>query len=302
MMDAISSKERALIDAALKERRAGMAASQAPNSKLTVTEKKAKAAAKKVAEVAAIRDRRRFKQTPVPTGEIKRHVSADAKGTIYPRTVRSFGSHTSETIFKDGAHNSKIGGDVLVGPIQGARIVTLRLEERATCPRSCDHWNSCYGNAMGQARRWAYNTDLMTGIEAEIAALCAKNSKLLVRLHVLGDFPDAGYVDLWAWLLSQHENLHCFGFTAHKPESEIGTYISMTRQAARGRFSIRHSGITGAWGSFTVDFPTEKSMLGDAPVCPEQRDAMNGTGRGIHCGSCGLCWKGSAPIAFVEHG
>jgi hypothetical protein len=47
-------------------------------------------------------------------------------------------------------------------------------------------------------------------------------------------------------------------------------------------------------------------MIGDAVVCPEQRDAMNGSERGIHCGSCGLCWKtgGSAtgrPIAFVEH-
>lgn len=301
-MGVISPEERALIDAAVGAGRVTRVPSSPQQSSLTASERKANSAAKKVAEVAAIRDRRRFKHSPVPTGEIKKLVPADAKGTIYPRTVRSFGPDTTETIFKDGAHNSKIGGDVLVGPLKGARIITLSLEERATCPRSCTYWQTCYGNAMGQARRWEYCPELMAGIEAEIAALCAGHSKVLVRLHVLGDFPDAGYVDLWAWLLSQHENLHCFGFTAHKPDSEIGAYIALTRQAAQGRFSIRHSGMTGTWGSFTVDFPTEKNMLGDAPVCPEQRDAMNGAGRGIHCGSCGLCWKGSAPIAFVEHG
>lgn len=58
--------------------------------------------------------------------------------------------------------------------------------------------------------------------------------------------------------------------------------------------------------SFTLPFPTDRPMIGDAVVCPEQRDAMNGSERATHCGSCGLCWKtgGNAtgrPIAFVEH-
>ncbi len=86
----------------------------------------------------------------------------------------------------------------------------------------------------------------------------------------------------------------------------IGKAVAAMREAEPQRFAVRTSGRTGKWGSFTLPFPTDRPMIGDAAVCPEQRDAMAGTGRGAHCGSCGLCWKtgGAAtgrPIAFVEH-
>ena len=48
-----------------------------------------------------------------------------------------------ENVLKCGRNNSKIGGDVLVGRLRGARIFTLTLEERATCPRSCAMWRAC---------------------------------------------------------------------------------------------------------------------------------------------------------------
>ena len=56
------------------------------------------------------------------------------------------------------------------------------------------------------------------------------------------------------------------------------------------------------------DLSEEQRMIGDAVVCPEQRAAMSGENlrRGqskpsAHCGACGLCWKGDAPIVFVKH-
>jgi hypothetical protein len=122
-----------------------------------------------------------------------------------------------------------------------------------------------------------------------------------VRLHVLGDFYSVEYLALWATLLRLHPGLYIFGFTAHRTNTPIGALISGLRESHHDRFCVRTSGTSGRWGSFTIDFPTEKARLGDAVVCPEQRDANTGGHRNMHCGSCGLCWAVSAPIVFMEH-
>ena len=67
------------------------------------------------------------------------------------------------------------------------------------------------------------------------------------------------------------------------------------------RFAIRHSGTSGPWGSFTIDYPTPRKRIGDGIVCPEQREAMNGGRTDRHCGSCAVCWQTDAPVVFVEH-
>ena len=154
---------------------------------------------------------------------------------------------------------------------------------------------------MQHARRWRHGPELMDRITAELDELCRVHERVLVRLHVLGDFWSTDYAEFWGRALDRHRNLFVFGFTAHRARSAIGSVITRIRSEAPGRFFIRHSGQTGSWGSFTVDFPTAAPRIGDAPVCPEQRDGMLGSRRGIHCGNCGLCWKGDAPIAFVVH-
>jgi hypothetical protein len=262
----------------------------------TIDQKKARRAVAARKKVGEIRDRRRFKLTPVPTGGGGVIAPADATGTIFPSRVFDT---SDENVLKDGAHNSKIGGDVLVGRLKGAKVFTLTLEERATCPRSCAVWQQCYGNSMPHSRRWRHGPAFEAKLTGEVAALCAEHKTVLIRLHILGDFYSEAYVALWGELLSRHPNLHVFGFTAWGPATAIGARIVALRR--NGRFSIRNSGVCGEWGSFTIDFPTEKARLGDAVVCPEQRAAMNGTGRADHCGACGLCWAGSAAIVFVEH-
>ncbi len=42
--------------------------------------------------------------------------------------------------------NVKLGKKVTKGIYKGYPIFTLTLEERKTCPRSCKHWNNCYGD------------------------------------------------------------------------------------------------------------------------------------------------------------
>ena len=120
----------------------------------TIDERRAARARLGRAEVARIRDRRRFKETAVPSGETRMLAHPDATGTMFPGAVRDWVPGIGEYLLKDGAHNSKIGGDVAVGAIAGASIYTLSWEERATCPRGCEHWRSCYGNNMNRARRW----------------------------------------------------------------------------------------------------------------------------------------------------
>jgi hypothetical protein len=74
----------------------------------------------------------------------------------------------------------------------------------------------------------------------------------------------------------------------------------MIRKEFGERFSIRHSGRTGIWGSAVIDFPTEQPRIGDAVICPEQFEANNGK-EGRRCGNCALCWQSDLPIIFVRH-
>ncbi len=233
-----------------------------------------------------VRDRRRFMSTPVPMGEPQVLADADATGTNFPDRV--FQADGEELVLKDGCNNSKVGGDVLVGWLKGAYIATLTLEERATCPRSCLMWRGCYGNSMHFARRWAPGPELEAQIRDEVALACDKNDKVLLRLHILGDFYSVEYLQMWADLLDEHDNLFIFGFTAHLPDTQLGRGIAWLRQQAPRRFMVRTSGQTGTWGSFTLPFPTDKKKIGDAIVCPEQLDAMSGGKRGVHCGNCAV--------------
>ncbi|GMG82603.1 hypothetical protein LNKW23_18160 [Paralimibaculum aggregatum] len=263
------------------------------------------ARAEKAREVVA-RDRRRFKATPVPTGRAGREASpeaqAEGRSIMAARVLDPADPATAGLrILKDGANNSKIGGDVLVGRLKGARIVTLSLEERASCPRSCALWARCYGNNDPHAIRWRHGEALLGRLGPELDTLCAAHPAVLVRLHYLGDFWSTGYVDWWWRQIYSRPTLHAFGFTAHPPESEIGAEVAAIREAFPGRFAIRHSGRSGAWGSVTFNAPLDRPRYGDLVVCPEQRDAMAGDARARHCGSCALCWQSDAPVAFVEH-
>lgn len=257
------------------------------------------------AKVQGIRDRRRFKTAPVPTGEVRVVVSEDTSGTIFPKTVLEWSPEIDEEIFKDGANNSKIGGDVLVGRLRGAKIFTLALEERATCPRSCHMWTKCMGNACHLTRRWKDTPALREAIARDLDAMCAQHEKVLIRLHVLGDFVDGAYLGLWEDALDRNDNLNVFGFTAHRPDSDMGRAIAMVRGDFGMRFAIRHSGTEGQWGCTTIDHPTEAPHIDRGSsrgiVCPEQRSAMGDIRDEVHCGSCGICWKSQSEIVFIEH-
>ena len=255
-------------------------------------------AARKIDRLNKARDRRRFKTGPVPVGEYGKRASKDACGTLFPAKVSV--PTVDSNVLTDGASSSKIGGDVLVGRLEGAHIVTLTLEERVTCPRSCEHWRGCYMNQMPFATRWVHGPALVDALRRQIPELLDRHGTILVRLHIGGEFYSADYARFWQDMVITHPGLNVFGFTAYGPDTEIGEIIARARMALGRRFAIRHSSRGGPWGSFVIPFDYPDKTFADAIVCPEQLDARTARS-GRHCGNCAICWSTDRPVAFVRH-
>ena len=206
-----------------------------------------------------------------------------------------------------GHCNVKIGRDVRKGKLfRGYWIYTLTLEERATCPRTCQHWEDCYGNNMPWAKRLRHGPRLEQQIELELNGLFAVKTSgrgahkkplrtgVLVRLHALGDFYSRDYVLFWGRMLRSFPKLAVYGYTARKPGSDIGKTIAALKREFGPRFAIRWSD-GGAKRDCTVSIKTEDQAPAGSFVCPEQ------TGKTTACATCGLCWNTDRNVAFIAH-
>lgn len=208
----------------------------------------------------------------------------------------------NKNILVSGHNNIKIGRDVRKGHLRGYWIYTLSLPERKTCPSSCSHWQSCYGNNMPFAKR-VDNThpDFLIELEKAVDKLCrhaalpwTQQKGILVRLHALGDFFDVEYVAFWQRMLTTYPNLAIYGYTARKPESPEGWLLGMMNSLFQQRCMIRFSN-GGMMEMSTVSIGREDSCPPDAFVCPEQ------TGKSLGCDYCGACWGTRKNVAFLEH-
>lgn len=202
------------------------------------------------------------------------------------------------TMLKPGKNNAKLGGEVTVKKWQGSKIYSLTLEERASCPVTCDQWDNCYGNNMPFAHRFDHeHPAFLTLLEDNVRNVCRKHpAGVVIRLHVLGDFYSPEYVTFWRRQLMVHPNLRIFGYTHHEPHSPIGTELSLTQILYRDRMAIRFSDRPG------LQFSAQTVAKGSDPtayngiICPEQ------LGKTESCGTCGLCWTATdKPILFLEH-
>lgn len=228
---------------------------------------------------------------------------ADATGTRFP--TRVLAPSSMRNILVSGHSNIKIGRDARIGKLKGYWIYTLSLEERATCPRSCHHWRSCYGNASPLAKRVDHTApDFLPRLEAEIEALCSPRQGgrggkphrkgVIIRLHALGDFYSPEYVTFWDRMLRKHANLVIFGYTAWGSGTAIGYTINELINAWPGRAMLRFSN-GGMRSRSTVPIVRAEDCPPGAFVCPEQ------TGQFEACGKCGACWSTLKNIAFIEH-
>lgn len=223
-----------------------------------------------------------------------RHKALENAHSIFTRKgVRSPGA----SVLVSGHSNVKIGRDVRKGHLRGYWIYTLTLEERATCPRSCHHWQDCYGNNMPWAKRVDHSDHeaLCAAIEADIKRLLAVRGRvgILIRLHALGDFYSVPYVEFWRTMLTLHPRLAIYGYTARSGD-EIARSIALTKRLHPDRFRIRWSD-----GGEASDCTTSIESAADCPVnafvCPEQ------TSRVETCAQCAACWSGDKNVAFVSH-
>ncbi len=213
----------------------------------------------------------------------------------FPKSVQPPNEH----ILVSGYNNIKIGKIVRKGHLRGYWIYTLSLEERKTCPSSCQHWQSCYGNNMPFAKRVDHtHPDFLKILEAAVVKLCAQAKKrgsgILVRLHALGDFYSPEYVGFWRRMLVRQLNLAIYGYTARNNEDDIGPAVFKLRRDFKRRAMIRSS--NGARHNMaTVSIGQVDSCPSNAFVCPEQ------TGKTLGCDTCGLCWGTEKNVAFLEH-
>lgn len=222
--------------------------------------------------------------------------------TIFPSTVVTAGNGSRALV--SGVNNRKIGRVITKGKFQGYALYVLTLAERTTCPRHCEMYATCYGNAMSFAIRHRPGPELEVQIELELADLMVEHSKgVMVRLHGLGDFYSPEYVEFWGRMLRQHKRLSVYGYTAHSLVAADSKAIVMALAKLMNEFGerimIRLSGTSGPMGAVVINRKPESANVPEGLVCPAEREAT------ACCATCALCWSPGAvdtTIVFVRHG
>lgn len=200
-------------------------------------------------------------------------------------------------VLKSGYHSSKIGKLITKGKWKGFPVFTLTLEERATCPRTCGHWRSCFGNGMQHAHRFAHGDALEMKLVEEVTLLAIRHPDgFAIRLHVLGDFYSVEYVKLWETLLQRVPQLHVFGFSARWDCDRDPIAAALVRLVLKkwNRFAIRFSNApVDECSTVSIEHPYQKPA--DAVICPQQEQKTTA------CATCALCWHSKRRIAFITH-
>jgi hypothetical protein len=219
------------------------------------------------------------------------HPALKGRGrTIFMKSIK--GVDETSTIIKPGYTNTKLTKGkkyITKGAWKGMPMYQLILEERKTCPTTCQQWSNCYGNNMYLAHRIDHADPKFFGaLSTEVAALAKKHpGGFVVRLHVLGDFFSVRYVKAWQKLSARHTELKLFGYTHRDPSSQIGQEIKrLNKQGAWIRWSDRGGHMSANVGSLAS---------AKAVQCPEE------VGKTSSCLTCALCWSNVSEIKFLPH-
>lgn len=222
-----------------------------------------------------------------------------AKGrTIFLKSVKAVDSKDVRVMLQSASTNRKLGNGkktILKGRWAGMDLYQLVLEERATCPRSCQQWSNCYGNNMYLAKRIDHRDwpAFKERLEGELSSLAAKHpGGYAIRLHVLGDFFSLRYVDLWKRALVRHPELRVFGYT-HRWKGQgdgIGEAIGKLNDDYPDRWSVRYSDRGGLMSA-----NVGPSSAATDIQCPQE------LGKTESCLTCALCWQTDKAIKFTEH-
>lgn len=212
--------------------------------------------------------------------------------TIFLKTVKQ--PDEVKRILQPASTNSKLGaGKTIIerGRWRGMKLYQLVLEERRTCPKSCQQWANCYGNNMYLANRIDHRSSLfLTHLAKELSSLALRHPEgFVVRLHVLGDFYSKTYVRFWLRMMRKHPELHLFGYTHRWPEQDDGIGKEILRLNEAGAW-IRFSDRGGEMSANVGPSSSEEDIQ-----CPQE------LGKTKSCLTCGLCWQTTRSIKFLEH-
>jgi len=212
--------------------------------------------------------------------------------TKYPKSIRP--DHIG--LFKSGKNNAKLGGTITKGAWKGMPIYSLTLTERDTCPKSCYHWNDCYGNNMPFAHRFKAGPELESAIPTELGKLAKKYPNgFVIRLHVLGDFYSPEYVKLWQDMLISYPMMRIYGYSARQGDAIYKElWLLNIRFSERVKIRFSHAKEYDSMEPFTIYSGTDK-MDFEGITCPEQ------LGKTESCATCGLCWGIKKSIRFLTH-
>jgi hypothetical protein len=236
---------------------------------------------------------------------VKQQLAVLENRTLFPNTVQDAPqkptknkANTKLRALKWAGGNMKIGGRMEKGRCKGMVIYSLTLQERSTCPGSCELLKLCYGDAMPFAPRYNVNDALYEALTFDVAALAKKNPQgFLVRLHVLGDFPTVQYVNFWSDLVATTPELNIYGYTHREHGTAIGDAIA-AMVARFDRVTILRSNKKAADdplpGAHVIPSDATVAYPGSV-ICPEERGLTES------CGTCGLCMNGRTNISFLDH-
>lgn len=218
--------------------------------------------------------------------------------TLFPSTRAH--AKPDERVLKPGGYQRKLGAVVSKGEWAGMPIYALTLEERKTCPSTCHHWTSCYGNNMPWAKRYQDGPLFEMVLFENLRWLQSQHPKgFVVRLHILGDFYSAGYAMVWHNAMRVFPALRVFGYTARNAASMIGAAVDAIGVEYPTRWRVRRSVPTPvAYEGESIPATHETMRDKRVIVCPAQVDKTSA------CSTCALCWSPSAwskAIAFINH-
>ena len=205
----------------------------------------------------------------------------------------------SATMLKPGGNNKKLGSKITTGWWENAVIYSLTLEERKTCPKNCDQWDTCYGNNMPFATRYDHtHPDFYDRLEDNVSDLINKHlwqrdEPIAFRLHVLGDFFSVEYVDWWDKWLQDWEGIKIWGYTHHDPRSDIG--LAIREMNMLDNCYIRFSDKIEMEQHLQANVIATSDSHHTGLICPEQRGIKTG------CGDCAMCWTSNKAINFLQH-
>jgi len=225
-------------------------------------------------------------------------------GTRYPNSVVSVPESPPTSglfVFKEAGTNKKLGkGGKVVrkGRYRDMPLYGLTLEERATCWEGCQNLQSCYGDNMPFAKRYAPGPALQAAIRADVATLGVRHPHgFVVRLHVLGDFYSVEYVRFWSDQLNATVALRLFGYTHWPHDHPIGKEVAQLVHSYPERAAFRRSDKTSRSdplpGAMTI--PKGAPAVSGTVICPEQ------TGKTASCTTCGLCMDNRTAVSFIDH-